>query len=328
MNQDYSPDSSKQSSPSETPGWERQVLEKLLLEALTEQRKTRRWSLIFKVIVWSVVGLGFLLMFEPLSPDRLPGVGKDHTAVVDVFGVIAEGGETDAETIIQGLHEAVEAKGVQGIVLRMNTPGGSPVQSAYVYDEIRRIKKAHPNLPVYAVVSDLCASGGYYIASAADKIFVNPASIVGSIGVIMNGFGFVGTLEKLGVERRVMTAGDHKAILDPFSPVSPAEKVHVQGVLNAVHQQFIAAVKAGRGDRLKDKPEIFSGLVWTGADGIELGLVDGVGELHQVAETVIGAKEIVNYSHKETWMDRLSQELGTSLGTALKHLSASGPRLY
>lgn len=327
MNEDSTPQSSTEPARPAS-GWERELLEKLLFEALVEQRKARRWSLAFRAFLIASVGLGFALAFRPLSQEGLPGAGKVHTAVVDVIGTIAEGGEIDADTIIEGLREAVEAEGVKGIVLRMNTPGGSPVQSAYVYDEIRRIKKEHPALPVYAVVSDLCASGGYYIASAADRIFVNPASIVGSIGVIMNGFGFVGTLERLGVERRVMTAGDHKAILDPFGPVDPAEKQHVQQLLNAVHQQFIAAVKAGRGDRLKDRPEIFSGLVWTGAEGIELGLVDAVGELHQVAETVIGAKEIVNYSHRETLLDRLTQQLGTSLGAALRNLSASSPRLY
>ncbi|QXP83567.1 signal peptide peptidase SppA [Methylococcus sp. ANG] len=327
MNADSTPQSSTESARPAS-GWERELLEKLLLEALVEQRKARRWNLAFRAFLIAAVGLGFVLAFKPLSQDGLSGPGKTHTAVVDVIGTIAEGSEIDADTIIEGLRDAAEAKGVKGIVLRMNTPGGSPVQSAYVYDEIRRIKKEHPALPVYAVVSDVCASGGYYIASATDKIFVNPASIVGSIGVIMNGFGFVGTLEKLGVERRVMTAGDHKAILDPFGPVDPAEKQHVQQLLNAVHQQFIAAVKAGRGDRLKDRPEIFSGLVWTGAEGIELGLVDAVGELHQVAETVIGAKEIVNYSHRETLLDRIAQQLGTSLGAALTNLSTSSPRLY
>lgn len=327
MNENRSPHASAETN-AQSGIWERQVLEKLLLESLLEQRRARRWSLIFRLSLLAVIGLGFLLTLKPLAPERLSGVGKEHTAVVDVFGTIAEGGETDAETIIEGLHEAAEAKGVKGIVIRLNTPGGSPVQSAYVYDEIRKIKKEHPAMPVYAVVSDLCASGGYYIASATDKIFVNPASIIGSIGVIMNGFGFVGALEKLGVERRVMTAGEHKALLDPFSPVNPVEKQHVQALLNTVHQQFIAAVKAGRGERLKDKPEIFSGLLWTGTEGIELGLADGTGELHQIAETVIGAKKIVNYSHKETWMDRLSQQLGTSLGAALKDLSASSARLY
>ncbi|MDF9391585.1 MULTISPECIES: signal peptide peptidase SppA [Methylococcus] len=326
MNEDSTPQSSTEPARPSS-GWDRELLEKLLLEALVEQRKARRWSLAFRVFLVAAIGLGFILAFKPLAQGGLTAPSKAHTAVVDVIGTIAEGGEIDADTIIEGLREAAEAKGVKGIVLRMNTPGGSPVQSAYVYDEIRRIKKEHPALPIYAVVSDLCASGGYYIASATDRIFVNPASIVGSIGVIMNGFGFVGTLEKLGVERRVMTAGDHKAILDPFGPVDPAEKQHVQQLLNAVHQQFIAAVKAGRGDRLKDRPEIFSGLVWTGAEGIELGLVDAVGELHQVAETVIGAKEIVNYSHRETLLDRVIRQLGTSVETALTKLATSSPRL-
>jgi protease-4 len=326
MNENSESSNSEPSRPA--PGWERELLEKLLVEALVEQRKARRWSLMFKGFLLAAIGLGFLLTLAPWTQDSRPGVGKAHTAVVDVIGAIAEGGEIDADTIIEGLREAVRAKGVKGLVLRMNTPGGSPVQSAYVYDEIRRIKQAHPALPVYAVVSDVCVSGGYYIASATDKIFVNPSSIVGSIGVVMHGFGFVGTMEKLGVERRVMTAGEHKAIMDPFGPVDPAEKQHVQQLLNAVHQQFIAAVKAGRGDRLKDRPEIFSGLIWTGADGIELGLADAVGELRQVAETVIGAKEIVNYSKRKTLLDRLVQQVSASLGAASRDFSASSPRLY
>jgi protease-4 len=309
-------------------GWERQVLEKVLLESLSEQRRARRWSMIFKVILLIYLGVGIWWAARPWSLERLPGTGKEHTAVVDVFGMIADGGQTDADAIIEGLRKAEKAKGVKGIVLRMNTPGGTPVQSAYVYDEIRRLKKTHPDLPIYAVVSDVCASGGYYIAAATDKIFVNPSSIIGSIGVIMNGFGFVGAMEKLGIERRVMTAGKHKAILDPFSPVNEEEKVHVQKVLDAVHQQFIRAVKEGRGERLKSDPQIFSGLVWTGMEGIELGLADGVGDLRTVAETVVGAKEIVNYSKRESWLERLTQNLGTSLGAALAAMATSEPSLH
>lgn len=315
-------------SATQETGWERQVLEKALLESLSEQRRARRWSMVFKVILLLYLGVGVWWTARPWSPDRLPGAEKEHTAVIDVFGMIADGGQTNADAIIEGLRKAEKAKGVKGIVLRMNTPGGTPVQSAYVYDEIRRLKKARPDLPIYAVVSDVCASGGYYIAAATDKIFVNPASVIGSIGVIMNGFGFVGAMEKLGIERRVMTAGEHKAILDPFSPVNDEEKAHVQKVLDAVHQQFIRAVREGRGERLKDDPQIFSGLIWTGKEGIELGLADGVGDLRTVAETVVGAKEIVNYSKRKSWLERLTQEFGTSVGAALAAMATAEPRLH
>jgi protease-4 len=204
----------------------------------------------------------------------------------------------------------------------MNSPGGSPVQSAYVFEEIRRIKKEKPGLPIHAVVSDLCASGCYYIAAAADKIFVHPASVVGSIGVIMNGFGFVDTMQRLGVERRLLTAGEHKALLDPFSPVNEVEKQHLQEVIDSVHQQFIAAVKQGRGERLKESPDLFSGLVWTGEEAIKLGLADAVGDARSVAKDVIGEKETVNFTPRERLIDRISHRLGASLGAALQ--SAAG----
>ena len=238
--------------------------------------------------------------------------------MIDVAGAIMEGNPTDADNLIEGLRDAIKDKATKGIVLRMNSPGGSPVQAAYVYEEIRRIKKENSKMPIYAVVSDMCASGCYYIAAAADKIYVHPASVVGSIGVIMNGFGFVDSMQRLGVERRLMIAGSHKALMDPFSPVNEFEKNHIQGVINTVHQQFIDAVKQGRGDRLKDNPDLFSGLVWTGQDSIKLGLADEVGNAREVAENVIGAKETVNFTPKERLLDRISQRLGASLGAALQ----------
>ena len=195
----------------------------------------------------------------------------------------------------------------------MNTPGGSPVQSDYIYREIKRLKGEHPDTPIYAVVSDICASGGYYIAAAADKIYVNPASIVGSIGVIMNGFGFVDTMNKYGIERRLITAGEHKAMLDPFSPADAEEKAHMKGLILQVHQQFIQSVKAGRGDRLKDNPDLFSGLVWTGEESVKLGLADDIGSAGSVARDIIGEEKIINFTQQQDFMSRLSKRIGAAL---------------
>lgn len=297
--------------------WEREVLEKVALAAITEQTRARRWGIFFKLLLFAYLFVLLVMMYDPFSERLKRGASGAHTAVVDVVGMIADGADADADIIIKGLRAAAESKGAKGIILRLNSPGGSPVQSATIYNEIRRLKQKKPTLPIYAVVTDICASGGYYVASAADKIFVDQASIIGSIGVIMNGFGFVETLEKLGVERRLLIAGEHKAILDPFSPVHEAEKVHMQSLLNRVHQQFIEAVKAGRGDRLQDKPEIFSGLVWTGAEGIELGLADELGNADYVAREVIGAEELVNYTPQERWLDRLTGKLGAAAGRFL-----------
>jgi protease-4 len=296
--------------------WERDILEKLVLASVTEQRRARRWGIFFKSLFFIYLLIALIAAIQPFSRHRLAD-GKGHTAVVNVVGIIAEGTETNADNIIDGLNAAVEDSGTKGIILNMNTPGGSPVQSAQIYDEIRRIKEARPKLPIYAVVSDLCASGGYYVAAAADKIFVNSASVVGSIGVVMNGFGFVETIDKLGIERRLITAGEHKGMLDPFSPVNPVEKGHLQKLLTRVHQQFIDAVRKGRGERLKDNPDLFSGLVWTGAQGIELGLVDEVGDARSVAKNVIGAERLVNFTPEESVFDRLSHRIGTALGRLL-----------
>ena len=297
--------------------WEREVLENVLLASIAEQRQARRWGIFFKSLVFIYLFMIFIVVVEPFSPTSI-AKGKAHTAVVNVIGTISEGSDSDAGRIIKGLRAAAEDKGTKGIILRMNTPGGTPVQAAYVYDEIKRIKQQKPDLPIYAVVSDMCASGGYYIAAAADKIFVSQASLIGSIGVIMNGFGFVDAMNKLGVERRLLIAGTHKAILDPFSPVSSEEKAHVQTLLNRVHQQFIEAVRRGRGERLRDDdPDIFSGLVWTGGESIKLGLADAFGSTDSVARDVIGAEEIVDFTQEEGVIDRLAGRLGTSFGHAL-----------
>jgi protease IV len=317
-------------TPPHTPQpWERELLEKVLLESLNEQRRARRWSVFFKVSLLVYLGLAFWLTSAPFSESPLSaGIGK-HTAVVDITGLIMDGADSNAETVIDGLSDAVKDKGTKGVILRMNSPGGSPVQSAYIYAAIRRVKAEHPDLPLYAVVEDVCASGCYYIAAAADKIFVNPSSIIGSIGVIMNGFGFVDTLDKLGVERRVMTAGAHKAILDPFSPVKPEEKQHIQGLIDTVHRQFIDAVKQGRGERLKadEHPELFSGLIWTGSASIELGLADALGSPRDVAKDAIGAEKLVNFTPRENLLDRLTHKMGSAAAKTLHSELAAKLRL-
>ncbi len=300
------------------PAWERETLEKVLLASVHEQRRARLWGAFFKIGLLLYLIVVAVLAFRPTDGFFSQATSKQHTAVIDVAGAIMEGNPTDADNLIEGLRDAVKDKNTKGIVLRMNSPGGSPVQAAYVYEEIRRIKKENGKMPIYAVVSDICASGCYYIAAAADKIYVHPASVVGSIGVIMNGFGFVDSMQRLGIERRLMIAGDHKALMDPFSPSNEFEKHHMQEVIDTVHHQFIDAVKQGRGDRLKDNPDLFSGLVWTGQDSIKLGLADEVGNAREVAETVIGAKETVNFTPKERLFDRISRRLGTSFGSALQ----------
>jgi len=299
------------------PNWERDVIEKLALAAVTEQTRARRWSVFFKSLMFVyLIALFVVAMYPKLKQDM--GVdGKGHTAVIDVVGVIAENKDATAENIIESLRNAVKDKNTKGIILHANSPGGSPVQSSYVYDEIRKIKKDHPDLPIYAVVSDICASGCYYIASASDKIFVNQASLVGSIGVLMDGFGFVDIMEKMGVERRLLTAGAHKAMLDPFSPPKEDETRYMQGLLDQVHQQFIGAVKAGRGDRLKETPEMFSGLVWTGEEGVKLGIADAFGSDDYVAREIIGAEELVDFTREERLLDRLAGKLGATFGQAI-----------
>jgi protease-4 len=248
--------------------------------------------------------------------DSIFGVGE-HTALVDVEGVIAPKGDASADRIITALRDAFEADKSKGVIVRINSPGGSPVQAGYVYDEIRRLREKYPKKPVYAVASDICASGAYYVAAATDKIYVNKATLIGSIGVRLDSFGFQQAMDDLGIQRRLLTAGDHKGILDPFSPLDEWDKQFVQGLLDNLHQQFIAAVKEGRGDRLKGGDELFSGLFWTGEESTALGLSDALGSSSYVAREVIGAEEIVKYSKKQDLLERFSDRLGAAIGTTL-----------
>ena len=304
---------------------ERGSLERLLLAHLVEQRKARRWSLVFKSLgfIW-LFAIVFLLIFR--DDGTLASV-RPHTALIDVNGEIGGDHGVTADALIAALNAAFEDKHTQAVVLRINSPGGSPVHAGQVNDEIRRLRGKYAKIPVYAVVDDICASGGYYIAAAADKIFVDKASLVGSIGVLMDGFGFTEGMKKLGVERRLLAAGDNKGFLDPFSPLEPRQESHARTMLTEVHQQFIKVVRQGRGKRLKETPEIFSGLVWSGARSIELGLADALGSLDYVAREVVKAEDIVDYSPQESLADRLARRIGTAMGDAIRPWASENARL-
>ncbi len=301
----------------ENNNWERGVIEKLAVSALQEQRLARHWGIFFKVLTF---GYLFIILFIFMGwmgkSETTLGVGK-HTALVEMHGVIAADSAAGADNIIPSLQDAFENKGTQGVVLRINSPGGSPVQAGQINDEIRRLRSKYPKIPLYVVVDDICASGGYYVAAAADKIFVDKASLIGSIGVLMDGFGFTGAMAKLGVERRLITAGANKGFLDPFLPTNPAQQAYVKQMLAEIHQQFIDVVKQGRGTRLKETPDTFSGLVWNGQKGVELGLADGYGSLESVARDVIKAEKIVDYTTKENFTDRLAKRFGMGAMSAL-----------
>lgn len=291
------------------------LLEKTLLAGIQEQRRSRRWGIFFKFLTFTYL-FAALLLFTPLMDlGKEASSSGSHTALIEIEGMIAAKEAASADNIVTSLRKAFEDTSTKGVILRINSPGGSPVQSGYVYDEIRRLRAEKPSIKVYAVITDLGASGAYYIASAADQIYADKASLVGSIGVTAAGFGFVGAMEKLGVDRRTYTSGEHKAFLDPFQPQKPDETQFWQGVLDTTHRQFIASVKQGRGERLKDKehPEMFSGLVWTGEQAVSLGLVDALGSSSYVAREVVGEKNIVDYTVQESPFDRFSKKLGTSI---------------
>lgn len=295
----------------ENGNWERDVLEKLVLASVKEQRKSRNWSIFFKILGFSYLFLLMYLIFGHGSGrgDKMT-VGAKHTAVVELNGVIATGKPASAETVNESLRDAFKNKNTKGVILRINSPGGSPVQAGQIYDEIRRLRAKYPAIPLYAVVEDVCASGGYYAAAAADRIYVDKASLIGSIGVLMDGFGFTGAMEKLGVERRLLTAGTNKGFMDPFSPMNPVQREHAQKMLGDIHQQFIKVVREGRGKRLQDAPELFSGLIWSGEQGIKLGLADAYGSVASVAREVIKAEELVDFTKHEDFAERLAKGLG------------------
>ena len=295
----------------EEKNWERETLEKLAFAALKEQARARRWGIFFKLLTFAYVTFILLMLFEWSGESDLMTDAK-HTALVELQGVIESKGDASAENITGALQSAFKDKNTQGVILRINSPGGSPVQSGIINDEVRRLRGAYPNTPLYVVVEDVCASGGYFVAVSADKIYVNKASLVGSIGVLMDGFGFTGGMEKLGVERRLLAAGENKGFMDPFSPVDPKQKDYALGMLKDIHQQFIAVVKQGRGKRLKDDPELFSGLVWTGQKAVELGLADGYGSVESVARDVIKAEMIVDYTQKANPLERIAKRVGAA----------------
>ncbi|EXI82091.1 MAG: putative signal peptide peptidase SppA [Candidatus Accumulibacter appositus] len=295
-------------SPENEPHWERQLLEKLSLATLQEQRVKRRWGIFFKLLGFSYLVAVLVLVVDWDDPETLADGGR-HTALVHLSGTISSGGDASAESITEALRLAFSDKGTAGVVLRVNSPGGSPVQAGIVHDEIRRLRSKHPQISLYAVVEDLCASGGYYVAVAADQIFVDKASIVGSIGVLMDGFGFTGTMDKLGIERRLLTAGVNKGFLDPFSPQDAEQKNHAQVLLGEIHSQFIEVVRKGRGTRLKETPEMFTGLMWTGTQSVKLGLADGFGTVGSVARDVIKAERIVDFTVKENLAERFAKRL-------------------
>jgi protease-4 len=288
----------------------------LATDGLREQRRARRWGIFFKLLAF---GFLFFVLFAALGAwtgsERL--CLDKCTAMVEIQGEIDATSRASADNVIAGLQAAFKNKGTQGVVLKINSPGGSPVQAGEINDEIRRLRGKYPDTPIYAVVEEICASGAYYVAVAADKIYVDKASLVGSIGVIMDGFGFVGALDKLGIERRALTAGDNKAFLDPFSPLSAKQKEYAQQMLGDIHQQFIAVVRSGRGNRIKDSPELFTGLVWNGKRSIELGLTDALGSVRSVARDVVKAEDIVDFTVQENVAERVVRKFGAAMGRSL-----------
>jgi protease-4 len=300
--------------------WERDLIAQLATGALREQRRARRWGIFFKLLTFAYVTL-IIVMAMDWTPEGTARSGKKHTAMVDVNGTIASGGEASAEKINASLQAAFKDKNTQGVVVRINSPGGSPVQAQTIYDEMKRLRQKYPDIPLYAVVEDVCASGGYFVAVGADRIYVSKSSIVGSIGVLMNGFGFVGTMEKLGVERRLITAGENKAMLDPFSPLDEKHKQYAAELAKDIHQQFIGVVREGRGRRLKEGPDTFSGLIWTGQKSVELGLADGLGSLEYVAREVVKAEDIVDFTQKENIAERFAKRLGAGAASAMAELA-------
>jgi protease-4 len=311
--------------PTLQPGWERATLEKLAFASLREQRATRRWKT-FVRLCWLAFFI-FLVWLGMSRANTAATTTSPHTAVVEIKGEIANGADASAEFVVAAMKTAFEDAGAKGVVLLINSPGGSPVQAGIISDEIKRLKAKH-NKPVYAVVEETCASAAYYIAAATDKIYVDKASIVGSIGVLMDGFGFTGTMEKLGVERRLLTAGENKGFLDPFSPMSEPQRAHAQQMLDTIHNQFINVVKTGRGERLKlDTPGLFSGLFWSGERSVEIGLADQLGNVDFVARDVIKAEEVIDYTRRDNVAEKLAKKFGAAMGDASMRALHTAPTL-
>jgi protease IV len=311
--------------PSQDPGWERETIEKLVLATVREQQAARRWKLFFRFAWLLLVGALVWLWFK--QSEVAGPVNTPHTALIEIKGEIASGAEASADNVLTSVRAAFEDDGAQALVLLIDSPGGSPVQAGIINDEITRLKAVHQK-KVYAVVEETCASAAYYIAASADAIYVDKASLVGSIGVLMDGFGFTGLMEKVGVERRLMVAGQNKAMLDPFSPQDDAQRAYIQSMLGEIHAQFIAVVKNGRGDRLKETPDTFSGLVWSGQQAVAQGLADGLGSLDYVAREIVKAEDIVDYTQRENVGMRLARELGVRMGEgAFKAARSAGVTL-
>lgn len=302
--------------------WERNAIEKLARSALEEQKRARHWSIFFKLLVMLYLFVVLFMALGWFGDDDRVSTGA-HSALVELRGVIADDEPASAERIIEGLQDAFEDKNTRGVILKINSPGGSPVQAGYINDEIRRLRAEYPKIPIYAVVEDMCASGGYYAAVATDQIYVDKASVIGSIGVLIDSFGFTEAMDKLGVDRRLITAGENKGFLDPFSPLDPEHREHAKVMLREIHQQFVDVVRAGRGTRLKETPELFTGLIWSGEKSIELGLADATGSADYVAREIIKAEEIVDFTPDENFADRLAKRFGAGVASVFVNVFAT-----
>lgn len=312
----------KQTS-SDSNDWERKVIQDLAFAAIKEQRASRRWGYVFKGFIFIYL---IVVLMMTMSNQVIQAYAEEHTALVNINGLIAADAEANADNIVTGLRDAFDNQQAKGLIIRLNTPGGSPVQSGIINDEVKRLRSIRPDFPVFAVIQDICASGGYYIAVSAQEIYADKASIVGSIGVRMDSFGFTDTIAKLGVKRRSITAGQNKSFLDPFLPVKDKDIEHAQSMLNNIHQQFIKVVKEGRGDRLANTPNLFSGLFWSGEQALPLGLIDGLANSSTVARDKIGAEKIVDYTPRPNYLDKFANRLGASLSHVLVSLSTAEVR--
>ncbi|HEX2826134.1 MAG TPA: S49 family peptidase [Burkholderiales bacterium] len=303
--------------------WERKALERVAMAAIQEQRRARHWGIFFKILLFVYL---FALLFIALgwTGKKDASTGK-HTALVELRGVISPESAASADNVVSGLQEAFKDKRTQGVILRINSPGGSPVQAGHINDEIKRLRAKYPNIPLYAVVEDICASGGYYVAVAADQIYVDKGSIIGSIGVLMDGFGFTGLMDKLGIERRLLAAGKNKGFLDPFSPIREDQKEYAETMLGEIHQQFINVVRQGRGKKLKETPDLFSGLLWVGTRSVELGLADALGSVDYVAREVIKAEDIIDFTQRESIAERVARRFGSAMAETLVRAASTNP---